>query len=36
MMIGIATRIADDTESGAIETIEAGAARTEIETTGLR
>jgi hypothetical protein len=31
----IATRIADDTESGAIETIEAGAARTEIETTGV-
>lgn len=32
MMIGIATTIADDTETGEIETIEAGAART--ETTG--
>ena len=35
MMIAIATRIADDTETGAIETIEAGTARTEIETTGV-
>jgi hypothetical protein len=35
MMVGIATRIADDTETEAIETIEAGTARTEIETTGV-
>jgi hypothetical protein len=35
MMIGIATRIADDTETGAIETIEAGTARIGTETTGV-
>jgi hypothetical protein len=32
--IGIATETADDTEKGAIATIEAGTARTGTETTG--
>jgi len=33
--IAIATRVADDTENGAIATIEAGTARTGAETTGV-
>jgi hypothetical protein len=35
MRIGIATKTADDTENGAIATIEAGTARTGAETTGV-
>jgi hypothetical protein len=35
MRIGIATRIADDTETEMIETIGAGTARTGTETTGV-
>jgi hypothetical protein len=35
MMIGIATKIADDTVTGVIGTIENGTARTESTTTGV-
>jgi hypothetical protein len=35
MRIGIATRIADDTETAVNEMIEAGTARTETEATGV-